>query len=98
VLLVDDDEDIRLYLRVVLEAEGFEVAEAGAGREALEAGATWDPDVIVGRAEDAVRLRTLQRGADDFLAKPFSSRELVERIHAILRPGPRPTARAAPGA
>ncbi|MHB8573410.1 MAG: response regulator transcription factor [Candidatus Dormibacteria bacterium] len=31
------------------------------------------------------RLRGLAGGADDYLAKPFSPAELVERVHAILR-------------
>ncbi len=37
VLIVDDDPDIRDTLRIVLEGNGYEVAEAGNGREALTA-------------------------------------------------------------
>jgi CheY-like chemotaxis protein len=36
VLIVDDDEDIRDAIRQALEDEGYEVADAANGREALE--------------------------------------------------------------
>lgn len=43
------------------------------------------------RAEED-RVKGLDEGADDYLTKPFSSRELVSRVRAILRRvGPRPT-------
>jgi DNA-binding NtrC family response regulator len=37
ILIVDDDADVRLVLRRMLEPDGYEVAEAAHGREALEA-------------------------------------------------------------
>lgn len=37
VLIVDDDADVRLVLRRMLEQDGYEIAEARHGREALEA-------------------------------------------------------------
>ena len=37
ILTVDDDPRIRLMLRTALESEGYEVSEAGDGREALNA-------------------------------------------------------------
>jgi len=36
ILLVDDEESLRLTLAANLELEGFEVMEAGTGAEALE--------------------------------------------------------------
>ena len=39
----------------------------------------------ISEAED--RIRGLQRGADDYLAKPFSAAELVARVAAVLRRG-----------
>jgi two-component system OmpR family response regulator len=49
------------------------------------------------RGEEADRVLGLELGADDYLAKPFSPRELVARVAAVLRrtaaeavPAPRP--------
>jgi DNA-binding response OmpR family regulator len=41
--------------------------------------------VISGRASEVDRVRGLARGADDYMAKPFSYAELVARIRAVLR-------------
>ena len=41
--------------------------------------------VVSGRAGELDRLRGLRRGADDFVAKPFSYPELLERVRAVLR-------------
>ncbi|MET7697694.1 response regulator transcription factor [Streptomyces sp. NPDC005485] len=41
--------------------------------------------VVTGRGEEADRVAGLEIGADDYLVKPFSQRELVARIRAVLR-------------
>jgi DNA-binding response OmpR family regulator len=41
--------------------------------------------VVSGRASEVDRVRGLARGADDYVAKPFSYAELVARIRAVLR-------------
>ncbi|MFD2295976.1 winged helix-turn-helix domain-containing protein [Massilia sp. GCM10020059] len=41
--------------------------------------------VITGRNEEADRVLWLELGADDYLGKPFSLRELLARIRALLR-------------
>lgn len=41
--------------------------------------------IITARVEEIDRLRGLDLGADDYLCKPFSPREVVARINAILR-------------
>jgi two-component system, OmpR family, response regulator CpxR len=41
--------------------------------------------MLTARGEDVDRIVGLELGADDYLAKPFNPRELVARIHAILR-------------
>ncbi len=41
--------------------------------------------LISGRSEEADRVVALEIGADDFVLKPFSPRELVARIRALVR-------------
>ena len=47
--------------------------------------------MLTARAAEEDRIRGLELGADDYVSKPFSPRELVLRVQAILRRG-RPTA------
>lgn len=51
--------------------------------------------MLTARGEDVDRIVGLEMGADDYIPKPFNPRELLARIHAVLRR--RPTADA-PGA
>ncbi len=41
--------------------------------------------ILTARREEADKVLGLESGADDYLAKPFSVRELVARAHALLR-------------
>jgi two-component system alkaline phosphatase synthesis response regulator PhoP len=41
--------------------------------------------MLTARVEEADRLIGLELGADDYLTKPFSPRELVARVRAVLR-------------
>ena len=41
--------------------------------------------LLTGRAEEADRVMGLELGADDYVTKPFSPRELLARIRAVLR-------------
>jgi two-component system OmpR family response regulator len=41
--------------------------------------------VLTGRTEEADRIMGLELGADDYLTKPFSPRELLARIRTVLR-------------
>jgi two-component system phosphate regulon response regulator OmpR len=51
--------------------------------------------MLTAKGEDIDRIVGLEMGADDYLPKPFTPRELVARIHAVLR---RQIERLAPGA
>jgi DNA-binding response OmpR family regulator len=44
--------------------------------------------MLTARGEEVDRVVGLEMGADDYLAKPFSPRELVARIRAVLRRAP----------
>ncbi len=41
--------------------------------------------MISARGEEDDRIKGLNTGADDYISKPFSPREMVARIHAVLR-------------
>ena len=46
--------------------------------------------MLTARSEESDRILGLEIGADDYVAKPFSLRELLARVRAVLRrPGPR---------
>jgi len=114
ILLVEDERSIAEGLKISLEAEGFQVAWAKDGKEALSAWEWARPDLIVldlmlpgvsgtevcrtirarsdvpiimltARDTEVDRVVGLEIGADDYMTKPFSTRELVARIRAILR-------------
>jgi DNA-binding response OmpR family regulator len=52
----------------------------------LRAEGDWTPVLFVtARDEEVDRILGLELGADDYLTKPFSPRELVSRVKAVLR-------------
>jgi two-component system phosphate regulon response regulator PhoB len=72
-----------IVLDVMLpEMSGYEILEKLRAR-----GDTQDTGVILltAKSEEDDRLRGLSLGADDYLAKPFSPKELVLRVEAVLR-------------
>ena len=54
--------------------------------------------MLTARGDETDRVVGLELGADDYVVKPFSARELVARIRAVLRRVPDETAAAVPGA
>ena len=62
---------------------------AAAVRGSDRAAGQLDPDlpllVLTGRSGELDRLRAFDRGADDYLCKPFSYQELRARVDALLR-------------
>jgi DNA-binding response OmpR family regulator len=48
--------------------------------------------ILTARGEESDRVKGLQLGADDYVVKPFSIKELLARVEAVLRRSPeRPT-------
>ena len=60
--------------------DGFEVA-----RELRRAGLTTSIIMLTAKAQEAEKVLGLELGADDYITKPFSPRELRARIKAVLR-------------
>ena len=48
--------------------------------------------IVTARGEEAQRVRGLELGADDYVVKPFSVKELLLRVKAVLRRSEAPTA------
>ena len=113
ILVVDDEDKIRAIIRKYGEFEGYEIAEAHDGMEAVEICRKEDFDLIIldvmmpeldgfstcreirkfkeipvimlsARGEEYDKLAGLEGGADDYVVKPFSPRELVARVKAVL--------------
>jgi two-component system, OmpR family, phosphate regulon response regulator PhoB len=122
VLIVEDERDIRDLVVHHLRREGYQVATAGSGEEALLQVKQAPPDLILldlmlpgmsglevcrrlrqeetpatpivmltAKADEVDRVVGLELGADDYVVKPFSPKELLARVRAVLRrsrPGP----------
>ena len=54
--------------------------------------------MLTARREESDKVLGLDSGADDYLTKPFGIRELMARVRALLRRGPRPLATSAAAA
>ncbi len=54
--------------------------------------------MLTAKGDDVDRIMGLEMGADDYLSKPFNPRELLARVHAVLRRQPTTALPGAPGA
>ena len=54
--------------------------------------------ILTARSQESDRIVGLDLGADDYVSKPFSTKELVARVRAVLRRARGPLAAAAPDA
>jgi DNA-binding response OmpR family regulator len=54
--------------------------------------------ILTARGQESDRIIGLELGADDYVAKPFSTKELVARVRAVLRRARGPLAPSGPGA
>jgi DNA-binding response OmpR family regulator len=75
--------DLLLLVLVLPNYSGFEILEA------LKKQRPGTPVIILSaRGEEADRVKGLKLGADDYVVKPFSVRELLARVEAVLRRSP----------
>ncbi|MBC7543989.1 MAG: response regulator transcription factor [Candidatus Sericytochromatia bacterium] len=79
-LLAEDDPRLVLLDVMLPEKDGFAVC-----RDLRASGATVPIIMLTARGDDDDRIQGLQLGADDYLPKPFNPKELLARIHAVLR-------------
>ena len=114
ILVVDDEKRILSLLESYLEQQGFRVATALNGEEAIFIARHEKPDLIIldimmpemdgyefmrqhrkeretpiilltAKVDEDDKVIGLELGADDYVTKPFSPRELTSRIRAVLR-------------
>jgi two-component system KDP operon response regulator KdpE len=114
ILLVEDEPQMRRFLRVSLEGSGYRYLEASTGEEGLSLAVQHRPEailldlglpdmdgldlvtrlrewsqtpviVISARGQETDKVDALDAGADDYLTKPFGTRELLARIRVALR-------------
>ena len=113
-LVVDDEEKIRVLVRKYAEYEGYEVEEAADGMSVIELCRQEKFDLIIldvmmpeldgfsacreirkfsqvpvlmlsARGEEYDRIHGFELGVDDYVTKPFSPKELMLRVQAILK-------------
>jgi len=79
--------DLLLLDLVLPKRDGFEILG-----EVRRVQPTLPVIILSARGEEADRVRGLRDGADDYVVKPFSVKELLARVEAVLRRSPeRPT-------
>ena len=116
ILIVDDEPNIIISLEFLMKKEGFEVAVAIDGDEALAKVASFGPDlmlldvmmpkksgfevcealradptnaglqivILTAKGRDTEVAKGLAIGADAYVTKPFSTKELVAKVKSML--------------
>ena len=79
-IAIEGDFDLILLDIMLPVMNGFDVC-----RKLREAGITTPILMLTARGQEVDRVLGLELGADDYVTKPFSPRELLARIKAILR-------------
>lgn len=79
-LALEQDPDLILLDLMLPHLNGFEVC-----RRLREAGSTTPVLMLTAREEEADKVMGLELGADDYITKPFSMRELMARVKANIR-------------
>ncbi|HUC42198.1 MAG TPA: response regulator transcription factor [Candidatus Micrarchaeaceae archaeon] len=73
--------DLLILDRGLLGVSAFELCKSVRNDQRLD----HLPIVVTGRGDEADRVIALELGADDYVTKPYSNRELIARVKALLR-------------
>ncbi|MBN8440190.1 MAG: response regulator [Thauera sp.] len=116
ILIADDEQNIVISLEFLMKREGYEVAIASDGEEAVQRMRADPPDLVLldvmmpkksgfdvcqevradpalagvrilmltAKGRDTEVAKGLALGADAYMTKPFSTKELVEKVRGLL--------------
>ena len=91
ILIVDDDNNIAELISLYLTKECYDTKIVNDGEQALIAFEHYKPNMLLldlmlsAKGEVFDKVLGLELGADDYILKPFDSKELVARVKAVLR-------------
>lgn len=115
VLIIEDEESIRGFLKINFRKNNFIVIEADSGEEGISKARQENPDVVLldimlpgidgfqvceilrkefsnigiimltAKGQDIDKIKGLENGADDYVLKPFNTKELILRTNSLLR-------------
>lgn len=114
ILIIDDETQIRRFLRVSLTSHSYDVRDVGTGQAGLDEVASFSPELVIldlglpdmsgievltqirawskvpiiilsVTEQETDKITALDKGADDYVTKPFGMGELLARMRAALR-------------
>ncbi|MCI7238319.1 MAG: response regulator transcription factor [Anaerococcus sp.] len=115
ILIVDDEDPIRQFIKINLDYQGYTTLEAASGEEAIKIFEEERPAVAIldimlpgisgyevcerirtmspmtgiimvsAKSQDIDKILGLEKGADDYIIKPFNPQELLLRVRSLMR-------------
>lgn len=115
ILILDDEDPIRQFMKINLDYQGYQTIEASSGEEALRLVDEENPAVAIldimlpgisglevcekirdkypmtgiimvsAKSQDIDKILGLEKGADDYIIKPFNPQELILRVKSLMR-------------
>ncbi|WP_243343175.1 response regulator transcription factor [Anaerococcus sp. AGMB09787] len=115
ILIVDDEDPIRQFIKINLDYQGYTTLEAASGEEAIKIFEEERPAVAIldimlpgisgyevcerirsrspmtgiimvsAKSQDIDKILGLDKGADDYIIKPFNPQELLLRVRSLMR-------------
>jgi len=115
ILILDDEDPIRQFMKINLDYQGYQTYEAASGEEALRVFDEVKPAVAIldimlpgisgydvcekirdkspmtgiimvsAKSQDIDKILGLEKGADDYIIKPFNPQELILRVKSLMR-------------